>query len=56
MLPKEELYMPPMNIRVIDHRNFGRHPTVGVHVLKTLEEFRSNPLQESNADANLPGV
>ncbi|XP_025096654.1 myoferlin-like isoform X4 [Pomacea canaliculata] len=55
MLPKEELYMPPMNIRVIDHRNFGRHPTVGVHVLKTLEEFRNNPLQESNADANLPG-
>ena len=46
MLPKEELYMPPMNISVIDHRNFGRRPTVGVHVLKSLEEFRCEPLLE----------
>ena len=38
--------MPPMNISVIDHRNFGRRPTVGVHVLKSLEEFRCDPLLE----------
>ena len=46
MLPKEELYMPPMNINVIDHRNFGRRPTVGVNVLRSLEEFRCDPLLE----------
>ncbi|XP_033757648.1 myoferlin-like isoform X3 [Pecten maximus] len=43
MLPREELYMPPMNIRVRDHRQFGRKPTVGIHVLKTFEEFRCKP-------------
>ena len=36
--------MPPMNISVIDHRNFGRKPTVGISVLKTMEEFRCDPL------------
>lgn len=45
MLPREELYMPPMNIRVRDHRQFGRKPTVGIHVLKSLEEFRCDPVQ-----------
>lgn len=43
MLPREELYMPPMNIRVRDHRQFGRKPTVGIHVLKTFEKFRCQP-------------
>ncbi|GFO37984.1 dysferlin [Plakobranchus ocellatus] len=40
MLPREELYMPPMNIRVKDHRQFGRKPTVGVHILRSLGRFR----------------
>jgi hypothetical protein len=46
MLPKEEMYMPPMNIKVHDHRNFGRRPQVGVHVLKNMEPYRCNPLDE----------
>ncbi|XP_067657682.1 myoferlin-like isoform X1 [Haliotis asinina] len=44
MLPKEELYMPPMNIRVRDHRQFGRKPNVGVFVLRTMEDFRCDPM------------
>ncbi|XP_071169318.1 myoferlin-like isoform X13 [Mytilus edulis] len=44
MLPREELYMPPMNVRIKDHREFGRKPTVGIHVIKSLETFRCNPL------------
>lgn len=26
MLPIEEVYIPPISINVIDHRNFGRRP------------------------------
>ena len=43
MLPKEDLYAPPMNIKVKDHRSFGRKPIVGFHVIKSLEQFRSDP-------------
>ncbi|XP_064630282.1 myoferlin-like isoform X1 [Lineus longissimus] len=43
MLPKEELYMPPMNIRVRDHRQFGRKPLVGNHCLKSMEKYRVEP-------------
>ncbi|KXJ28698.1 Myoferlin [Exaiptasia diaphana] len=40
MLPKEELYIPPMNIKVRDNRSFGRCPVVGVHCLKSLQPYR----------------
>ena len=43
MLPKEDLYAPPMNIKVKDHRSFGRKPIVGFHVIKSLEQFRCDP-------------
>ncbi|CAF3822313.1 unnamed protein product [Adineta steineri] len=43
MLPKEDLYAPPMNIKVKDHRSFGRKPVVGFHVIKSLESFRCDP-------------
>ena len=36
--------MPPVNIRVRDHRQFGRRPTVGIHVLKSLEQYRCEPV------------
>ena len=45
MLPKEELYTPPLNVRVRDNRQFGRKPMVGVHVIKSLELFRREPLK-----------
>lgn len=31
--------MPPVNLRVRDHRAFGRKPTVGMHVIKSLEKY-----------------
>ncbi|CAF0934963.1 unnamed protein product [Rotaria sordida] len=43
MLPKEDLYAPPMNIKVKDHRSFGRKPVVGFHIIKSLERFRCDP-------------
>lgn len=47
MLPKEDLYAPPMNIKVKDHRSFGRKPVVGFHVIKSLEQFRCDPTAPS---------
>lgn len=53
MLPKEELYTPPMNIRVRDNRQFGRKPMVGIHVLKSLEPYRCNPALPEGDDEDM---
>lgn len=42
-LPKEELYTPPMNIKVHDNRSFGRKPVVGIHSMKSMKKFRCEP-------------
>nr|XP_036871621.1 myoferlin [Manis javanica] len=42
-LPKEELYMPPLVIKVIDHRQFGRKPVVGQCTIYHLDRFRCDP-------------
>jgi hypothetical protein len=47
MLPKEDLYAPPMNIKIKDHRSFGRKPIVGFNVIKSLEYFRCDPTAPS---------
>ncbi|XP_037084360.1 dysferlin-like [Pollicipes pollicipes] len=44
MLPKEPLYMPPLNIKVRDHRSFGSRPVVGTHVIRSLHEYSIEPL------------
>uniref|UniRef100_A0A8C8ZMP2 Myoferlin n=1 Tax=Prolemur simus TaxID=1328070 RepID=A0A8C8ZMP2_PROSS len=43
LLPKEELYMPPLVIKVIDHRQFGRKPVVGQCTIDHLDRFRCDP-------------
>jgi myoferlin len=59
MIPKEEIYIPPMNINVLDHRHFGRKPIVGVHVIKSLLKYQVNrelePLMFSNMLNNSDG-
>ncbi|XP_029108966.1 dysferlin isoform X4 [Scleropages formosus] len=42
-LPQEELYMPPIVVKVIDNRQFGRKPVVGQCTIRSLEEFRRLP-------------
>ncbi|XP_016421550.1 dysferlin isoform X3 [Sinocyclocheilus rhinocerous] len=42
-LPKEELYMPPLVIKVIDNRQFGRKPVVGQCTVHSLNEFHWQP-------------
>ena len=39
-LPTREIYSPPLNIRVLDHRKFGRNPIVGVHSIPSLAKHR----------------
>ncbi|XP_030626227.1 myoferlin [Chanos chanos] len=43
LLPKDEMYTPPIILKVIDHRPFGRKPVVGQCTIDSLEEFRCDP-------------
>uniref|UniRef100_A0A8C5CQ83 C2 domain-containing protein n=1 Tax=Gadus morhua TaxID=8049 RepID=A0A8C5CQ83_GADMO len=45
-LPVEELYMPPIVIKVIDNRQFGRKPVVGQCTIRCLDDFRCEPQEE----------
>ncbi|KAM3859805.1 myoferlin-like [Diretmus argenteus] len=42
-LPKDEMYTPPIVLKVIDHRPFGRKPVVGQCTITSLEQFRCDP-------------
>uniref|UniRef100_A0A8B9PQK7 Dysferlin n=1 Tax=Apteryx owenii TaxID=8824 RepID=A0A8B9PQK7_APTOW len=45
-LPKESLYSPPIIVKVIDNRPFGRRPVVGQCTIRSLEEFYWDPYGE----------
>ncbi|KAM7376197.1 hypothetical protein PAMP_005940 [Pampus punctatissimus] len=49
-LPENELLHPPLNIRVVDCRAFGRYTLVGSHAVTTLRKFiyRSTDKQANN--------
>ncbi|KAK5854059.1 hypothetical protein PBY51_015161 [Eleginops maclovinus] len=48
LLPKEEMYTPPIVLKVIDHRPFGRKPVVGQCTIDCLEQFRCDPYRINN--------
>ncbi|XP_031416619.1 myoferlin isoform X1 [Clupea harengus] len=52
LLPKEEMYTPPIVLKVIDHRPFGRKPVVGQCTIASLEGFRCDPYQ-ARADVSM---
>ncbi|XP_026633183.1 dysferlin isoform X1 [Microtus ochrogaster] len=43
MLPREDLYCPPIVVKVIDNRQFGRRPVVGQCTIRSLEKFLCDP-------------
>ena len=48
-LPENELLHPPLNIRVVDCRAFGRYILVGSHAVSSLRRFiYSAPDKASN--------
>ncbi len=43
LLPHNEEYTPPLSIRVVDNRKFGRRPVIGVHTITSLKTFARDP-------------
>ncbi|XP_071963772.1 otoferlin-like [Antedon mediterranea] len=39
-LPENEVFCPPLNIRVVDCRNFGRFALVGSHVIHSINQYK----------------
>src|SRR6218665_2493444 len=52
-LPDNELYCPPITIRCVDCRNFGRFVLVGSHVIDNIHKFIYSPVNpRSTKDSN----
>ncbi|KAK4319224.1 hypothetical protein Pmani_009818 [Petrolisthes manimaculis] len=55
-LPKEELFMPPLTLRIVDHRAFGSKPVVATAVVTDLHKYTIEPktTRESIGMTTLP--
>ncbi|XP_055085159.1 dysferlin isoform X2 [Periophthalmus magnuspinnatus] len=49
-LPQEDVFMPPLVVKIIDNRQFGRRPVVGQCSIRALEDYRSDPGQDRDQD------
>uniref|UniRef100_A0A8C5J2C5 Otoferlin n=1 Tax=Junco hyemalis TaxID=40217 RepID=A0A8C5J2C5_JUNHY len=55
-LPENELLHPPLNIRVVDCRAFGRYTLVGSHTVSSLRKFIYRPPDKKKVpEASKPG-
>ncbi|KAM6221260.1 otoferlin isoform 3-T3 [Rhynchocyon petersi] len=54
-LPENELLHPPLNIRVVDCRAFGRYTLVGSHAVSSLRRFIYRPADHSAPNWNTTG-
>lgn len=50
-LPDNELYCPPITIRCVDCRNFGRYVLVGTHVINNINKFMYIPTTKTAKEA-----
>lgn len=55
-LPENELLHPPLNIRVVDCRAFGRYTLVGSHAVSSLRRFIYRPPDRSAPSWNTTGM
>ena len=51
-LPEQEMYCPPLTIRVVDCRSFGRFTLVGTHVINSIHKFLYKPTTKREREAN----
>ncbi|NXK52326.1 OTOF protein, partial [Chauna torquata] len=54
-LPENELLHPPLNIRVVDCRAFGRYTLVGSHAISSLRKFIYRPPDKKAQHWNMTG-
>ncbi|XP_069461705.1 otoferlin isoform X3 [Ambystoma mexicanum] len=52
-LPENELLHPPLNIRVVDCRAFGRYTLVGSHAVSSLRKFIYRPPDKKTQNWNM---
>ena len=43
-LPEQEMYCPPLSIRVVDCRSFGRFTLVGNHTSPSIHKYLYHPV------------
>uniref|UniRef100_A0A8C3MSY8 Uncharacterized protein n=1 Tax=Geospiza parvula TaxID=87175 RepID=A0A8C3MSY8_GEOPR len=55
-LPENELLHPPLNIRVVDCRAFGRYTLVGSHTVSSLRRFIYRPPDKKAQHWNMAGT
>uniref|UniRef100_A0A672USI4 Otoferlin n=1 Tax=Strigops habroptila TaxID=2489341 RepID=A0A672USI4_STRHB len=55
-LPENELLHPPLNIRVVDCRAFGRYTLVGSHAVSSLRKFIYRPPDKKAQHWNMTGT
>ncbi|MPC26740.1 Fer-1-like protein 6 [Portunus trituberculatus] len=50
-LPEQDLYCPPITIRVVDCRSFGRFTLVGTHIISNLHRYMWTPVTKRDREA-----
>ncbi|XP_076646228.1 otoferlin isoform X2 [Halictus rubicundus] len=50
-LPEQELYRPPLTIRAVDCRSFGRYTLVGTHTINSIHKYMYCPLTKRAKEA-----
>ena len=48
---QQEIYCPPLTIRVVDCRSFGRFTLVGTHVINSIHKFLYQPITKRDREA-----
>ena len=49
-LPEQEIYCPPLTIRVVDCRSFGRFTLVGTHLINSIHKFMYQPVTKKDRE------